>query len=311
MEMKPTGWELDAISSMMLSDKMSEVEMLLQRYPLCAWDAAREMFWVIRKYHPTMQVPPTEPNEFRYCLVCYLPSGMCIYPLPKCSFTKLTINPREGYCQIVISTEEYGDVSTNMNELGRKLLYGTKSADERLEIFKSLQDDIIQKGKAKVVKTEVVSTVLGKMKVGEFDDWWVSKAVEIPYWSGKRFAILFFDYTPSEDLQFMADADTLLGAFFERSDEDRVSELTQVLYQDCIDYVEDVWDEENDVLRELANLPSENDVWNHVTLSEIYLQRDNQTDEVQLTLDCDCAWDDEHGIRLVYNSKAQFVGLQG
>lgn len=305
-----TGWEIERSESNILANKKKEVEQLLQNYPLCAWDEAEESFWIIRKYHPVLQREPDTETEFRYGLLYHFPSGHCCYFLPHYTYTQLSIKPRDGYSQITITSDEVGDIVTNKNELGRKLLYGIKTEEERDTVFKSLCDEIKVKQKVVSKEKEITSAVLGVIPKGEFDDWWTLKAVEIPYWNKQNVPITFANYTPALDANFMAEADSLLQIFLAKTNQDRIDELTHLLHQDCINFISDVWDEENEMHHTLAHLAVESEIWNYIYLKDLYVERIGNTDEMQLILHCDCEWDDEHGVDLAYNKEGKLIDLE-
>lgn len=309
MNTKLTGWELDRVDSSFLDDKMEEVELLLQDYPLCAWDITENSFWIIRKYHPTLQQQPDNDTDFRYGLLYHMPSGSCCYFLPYYTYTQLSIGKRDQYSKIVITNKELGDITTNKNELGRKLLYNIQTDEDRILAFKSLCDDIITKKETVTIENEVVSSVLGSMEQHEFDDLWISKAQKIPYLSEATLPIIFTYYPLSDDDYFIEDADKLVNLFLSKTDQSRIDELTTPLYQDCINFIEDVYDEDNKAHRTLANLPNKIAIWNHITYQEINIQRDERTNKMRLSIHCDCTWDDEHGVDIVYDEAANFLAI--
>lgn len=304
-----TGWELDRVNSSILDNKMKQVQLLLQNYPLCAWDITESTFWIIRKYHPILQQQPDNETDFRYGLLYHLPSGCCLYFLPHLTYTKLSISERNQYFKIIITSNEFGDITTNKNELGRKLLYNIHTDEERVLAFRNLCDDIIIKKRTSIIEHKVISSVVGIMVQHEFDDLWISKKQTIPYFSGESFHINFVDYIPSEDANFIEDADKLLNAFLSKDNQSRINDLTTPLYQNCINFIEDVYDEDNKIHRDLINLSNEMDIWEQITLQEINIQRDRITNKMTLDIYFDCTWDDEHGVNILYDESANFLSI--
>ncbi len=124
----------------------------------------------------------------------------------------------------------------------------------------------------------------------EFDDWWHSPAVPIAFLSGSKMVISIVDL-PEEDFvagEFPEGFCRAITSFLALTDADRIAATPQVYenYKEMEPYLED--------------LPriKESRIWNHAKPNGINVELDGSHVYVVVTYDCD--WEDEHGMRLVF-----------
>ncbi|GAB5387885.1 MAG: hypothetical protein Alpg2KO_08530 [Alphaproteobacteria bacterium] len=68
-----------------------------------------------------------------------------------------------------------------------------------------------------------------------------------------------------------------------------------------------------DWLDELMGIPDTvEDIWQHVTLGDIWVEQDrNRTDTHYLAMEADCAWEEEHGLLLVWKNGQRLTRVSG
>jgi hypothetical protein len=145
----------------------------------------------------------------------------------------------------------------------------------------------------------IASQVLGLLKQDDtFSDWWKSEALEIPFFDNCKLCIIFMDYDPEQDKTFAAEADQALTNFFGLNSSDRNS-ISALAYKNCTDFLDAVdFDDVDESLRQIAN---QNDIWNFIYPTEIYVKRRPYKErDVYVQVACECEWEQEHGLQLVF-----------
>lgn len=146
---------------------------------------------------------------------------------------------------------------------------------------------------------EIESKIIGKLKQNsEFEDWWESKEIEIPFFDNKKFIITFMDFEPENDDAFIDEADLALTYFLKLNEKDRNS-ISQLVYENCMNFLEEIeFDEADEPLRQIKD---KNDIWNFVYPDEISVQRRPYNDkDIYVVVGCNCDWEQEHGLQLVF-----------
>ena len=152
--------------------------------------------------------------------------------------------------------------------------------------------------------TEITSSVIGKLKQSDFDDWWESEEISIPYLNNEPMAITFMDLNPEEDKEFVAEADKLLKIFLAKTNIDRLSSSKHV-HKNCTDFLAMIeYDEDDEALHQIK---SPEEVWQYVQFQNIYLQRYYEDNKVYLSLSGNCDWEQEHGLQLVFDDKGKLM----
>lgn len=143
------------------------------------------------------------------------------------------------------------------------------------------------------------SQILGELtQDNNFEDWWHSRPVAVPFFEDKVLPVIFMDLVPEHDAKFVPEADEALRNFFSLDIEYRDSISTHV-YKNCMDFLEAVeFDEGDDHLRQIK---SEKDIWQYVFPREVYVSRRHRRDEdIYIIVACECDWEQEHGLQMVF-----------
>ncbi|KAA6440455.1 hypothetical protein FEM33_07640 [Dyadobacter flavalbus] len=165
----------------------------------------------------------------------------------------------------------------------------------------------------------IESGVIGKLKQHRsFSDWWESKFVEIPLFGNQELIVYFIHFNPENDKSFIPEADEALRNFLKLDSKDR-NDISELVYKNCIDYFEitgfdlevvemfkqiknpETWHLHNIRLGKLLHLKDVNGVWDFVKPKEIYVKRRQYNEkDIYVVITCQCDWEDEHGLQLVY-----------
>ncbi|MFM9950047.1 MAG: DUF6985 domain-containing protein [Saprospiraceae bacterium] len=146
---------------------------------------------------------------------------------------------------------------------------------------------------------EIISSVIGQLKQDKnLPEWWVSDEIEIPFFDNEKLTITFMDFEPAEDKTFIDEADQALTNFLKLNINDRNS-ISDLVHKNCIDFLDAIeFDEDNDQLKQLNN---KHEIWNFVYPTALFVTRRNRRDhDIYVSIDCDCEWEQEHGLQLVF-----------
>ena len=152
----------------------------------------------------------------------------------------------------------------------------------------------------------IKSTIIGTLaQNSDFEDWWESDLIEIPFFNNLKLKVVFMGLLPEEDEQFIPEADNALNHFISKTDTDRLA-ISHLVYKNCMDFLNAVgYDEYDKVLWEIKD---KNDIWNHVQPFEIYISRRPYNDkDIYININCDCDWELEHGLQLVFRQGKQIT----
>ena len=130
----------------------------------------------------------------------------------------------------------------------------------------------------------------------QVEAWMVSPEVEIPCFPGTRLRFILMDFRgdPAPD-EFTAAVRNPLGLSVERR-----MEATACVFKNYVGFVASVGEEDVDV--KIA-IPS--DVWEHVQPTGVYVQRGGPGDKVYVSITAECAWEQEHGLQIVYREGSE------
>lgn len=153
---------------------------------------------------------------------------------------------------------------------------------------------------------EITSQIIGKLiQNSNFDDWWESNPIQIPFFANQKLKIIFMDFTPEDDEQFIDDADKALKEFLAKSEKERLG-ISNLVYKNCMDFLNAVGYDEDD--EKLWKLSDENEIWDFVQPIEIYVVRRTGKDEnIYIDINCECEWEQEHGLQLVFKKGKQIT----
>ena len=132
----------------------------------------------------------------------------------------------------------------------------------------------------------------------EFDDWWESLPIAIPFFDNLKLKIIFADFEPTIDTAFIKEADDALACFLALSNTDKFS-ISELVYKNCMDFLHAIEFDEQD--QHLWDIEDKNEIWNFVYPTEIYIERRAYQDkDIYVDIHCECDWEDEHGLQLVF-----------
>jgi len=146
---------------------------------------------------------------------------------------------------------------------------------------------------------EIHSNIIGQLKQdNNFAKWWKSKEIEVPFFNNEKLIINFIGFAPEKDKTFIEEADQTLTNFLKLQTEDR-NAISELAYKNCMDFLEMVeFDEDDEPLRQIKN---KKEIWNFIRPTEIYVKRRPYNDrDIYLMLSCECDWEQEHGLQLVF-----------
>ncbi len=284
-----------------------ELDAMVRGNPLAAFNTEKTLLVVIRPFDRSRNLPPDPgATDFRMGLEYVSESGWGYYVLPltpKYESVALTGHHDHGDEVITIKTDR-GDRLTNRNEMNRKLRIAVDLPEsELLARFEDLTNGrVVRKP---VTATRIESGLLGVMKQDEqFDDWWEGKPLAIPLLGGEEVTVQFTGLDPDVDLTFVADADAALTRFLALTDVDRAAAATPML-ENCRDFLEDVLPdfdrEEWPEAYAMLEIQDPMEIWSYVHPETIYVLRSDKAEgHIFIKLTCECDWEEEHGLQLIY-----------
>ncbi len=145
----------------------------------------------------------------------------------------------------------------------------------------------------------IKSEIIGELKQNDqFEDWWESELIEIPFFENKRMKITFMDFIPERDTEFIKEADKALKSFLKKSESDRLL-ISNLAYENCMEFLNAV--EFDDADQPLWDLKDNNQIWKFIYPKDIYVTRSHDKFEIMyLNLACECEWEQEHGLQLLF-----------
>jgi hypothetical protein len=147
----------------------------------------------------------------------------------------------------------------------------------------------------KTIQSEILGTLT---QDNHFEDWWKSEPIEIPFFNNKKIEIAFVGLIPEKDTKFIKEADEALKAFLEKSEPERLL-TSPLLFEQCMKYRNAFGADKVD--QNLWSLKDENKIWDFVSAENIIVTRSNGENEmIYLNLNCECEWDEEHGLQILY-----------
>ncbi|MEO1262853.1 MAG: hypothetical protein AAFZ15_28860 [Bacteroidota bacterium] len=157
---------------------------------------------------------------------------------------------------------------------------------------------------------EIQSRIIGKLKQDEeIEDWWESEPVEIPFFENRKLTITFSGCLPEEDARFLEEADMAIEEFLKKGKSERAS-VSSLVYKNCMDFLHAIGYEEED--KALWDIKDENEIWNFVDPSEIYVSRRSyKKHDMYVQICCECKWEPEHGVQIVFRQGKQVTRVSG
>lgn len=131
----------------------------------------------------------------------------------------------------------------------------------------------------------------------DIDEWFVSKPIGVPFFSGKLMQFIIDDEIPES--KFPQDVEDSIANFLALKEDDRI-DISDRVYKNYRDYIEAV---------DMEELPVSNsiEIWNFVTPTEIYVSRRRRNNDIYVQVACECGWEEEHGLQLVFHRGNKLV----
>lgn len=218
-----------------------------------------------------------------------------------------------GYSTFFIETDESGFPSRQIEKYdnGIVLKYSDKKTEDEFGMLGNKQLDLKEFGEFEIVKSLfesewksisrnfITSTIIGTLfQNDQFDDWWESELIAIPFFNKKPLRITFMGLVPESDLNFINEADQALKTFLAKKSSDRI-ELSELAYQNCMNFLNEVGYDEAD--KPLWEINEKREIWNFIYPQNMYVTRRNWRDkDIYIKVTCGCEWEQEHGLQLVF-----------
>jgi hypothetical protein len=149
-------------------------------------------------------------------------------------------------------------------------------------------------------KIDMVSTIVGQLKPNEYDDdFYESQPIEIQYFNNIKVKIGFTD---AEDENYLKSADRILNDFLQLDLNNKISDSQKVYdyYLEILKYG----------YTKPLKIDTAQDIWNFVSPIEIIIHWDESVD-YYLCVDCNCEWEQEHGLQLVFKNGITLTRASG
>ncbi|CAM3741412.1 DUF6985 domain-containing protein [Mucilaginibacter galii] len=307
------GWELEKPNNDILLNKKERIKAYALQNPLAGTDKESNVLVIIRRYHPSLNCNPDDPNHqlntYRMCMAYYDATSYLYFNLPLgLDYTGVDVEVDEntGKPVFTIKAREMTR-KTNMWELQQQLNSFTPIDEAaKMAAFERLENAVNTFKLKPITATEVESAVIGALNQSkQFEDWWESAPVVIPYLDGQELEFIYLDLNPAEDEAFTAEADEAISKFMALSEVDRLA-ASEHVYKNCMEYLEMIGYNEEDEL--LWNIKDPKEIWNYVRYNKLYVSREPYEEhQLYILLSCECDWEIEHGLQLVFNKTGKLI----
>jgi hypothetical protein len=138
-------------------------------------------------------------------------------------------------------------------------------------------------------------------------NWWRGQAIPIQLFEGKPVSIVAH-HVPDDGYglaQFIPEFDAAMENFLALGVKAR-AHAAPLIHKNCRDYIDSVDWPGREHLR--ASTETAENIWNFVEPREIIVERRLFNDmNVYVAIDCHCAWETEHGLKLVFRQGKQLT----
>ena len=143
---------------------------------------------------------------------------------------------------------------------------------------------------------ELTSQIIGQLQQdNRFRDWWYGSEFEIPFFDNKKLPIRFTDCKPDRDKTFVEEADNALSHFFKLTNDNRQA-ISSLVNKNRMDN----WGVmDADGTSDATKDPHK--IWDSIHPVRISVTRRLRKEkDIYVVIDCECDWDLEHGLQLVF-----------
>lgn len=154
------------------------------------------------------------------------------------------------------------------------------------------------------------SNIIGKLEQDEeFDEWWYGGNLKVPILRNEELPVIFTGLIPEKDLSFITEADCALENLTEIKDYETI---TNLVYKNCIDFVNGIEEEYRDEFQEFLEIKNKNEIWDYISFSEIHVERRLWSDKnIYVSVKCNCEWEEEHGLQIVFRQGKMITRVSG
>jgi len=108
----------------------------------------------------------------------------------------------------------------------------------------------------------ITSSIIGTLERDyRFSDWWNSEPVPIPFFQGQQLPVVFMEFNPKHDANFLTEADQALSHFLKLTTDDREA-IASLVFSHCMDFLDAVGIEEAD--EPMRQMKAANEVWKFI-----------------------------------------------
>jgi hypothetical protein len=146
----------------------------------------------------------------------------------------------------------------------------------------------------------MISTIAGHLTQNEYcEELYESQPLEIQYFNNIKVKIGFID---AEDEIYLKSADKILNDFLQLDLNNKIND-TQKVYDYYLEILKYGYTSP-------LKIDTPQDIWNFVNPNEIIIHWDESGD-YYLCVDCDCEWEQEHGLQLVFKNGITLTRASG
>jgi hypothetical protein len=136
----------------------------------------------------------------------------------------------------------------------------------------------------------------------------ISESVPIRFFDGKALKFSFDKYSFSKN-DFLSNANRAINIFLAKNNDDKIRLSTPVYKYYRI--IQDWYDSQLEGVAPLK-LKDESEIWNYVFPTEINIcQSSNEDKNIYLLIYCECEWEPEHGLQLVFKNGLELTRVSG
>jgi hypothetical protein len=141
----------------------------------------------------------------------------------------------------------------------------------------------------------MISNVLGKLTQDkDIEEWLYSEEIAVPFFDNQKLAVIFMN----NERNFVNESDSAIRNFLSLGNDERLK-LSNLVHENCFEFLEQIDYDELD--KPLWEIKDKNDIWNFVTPTKIYVSKRHRRDcDIYIQVSCECAWEQEHGLQLVF-----------
>lgn len=132
----------------------------------------------------------------------------------------------------------------------------------------------------------------------DIPEWWESTPVPVPYFSGAP--VPFIIEEEWQGSSYPPQLESAIAAFLALGEADRIA-ASDAVFANYRDSVDATGIAEPDVDDPTA-------IWEHLTPVEVHVRRRPLADrDFYIQIDCNCEWEKEHGLQIVYRGGTELV----